>query len=501
MIDCRVVGTLKRRGESGQGVSERAQPVERLRGMVDLSPEALCRREMVREQVLGVLARHGYRQVETPVVEATDLFLRKSGGERAAQMYAVRYREREIALRPEHTAPILRFYLDALQGEPLPLRLSYGGPVFRYEKPQAGRTRQFTEVGGELLGGSGPAADAEVIHLALTVPAAAGVETRLVLGHVGLVLDYLDRLPLRQRSRDWLLWSMERLRKGQAVDLEGDLAGLVSDGQLPALFTEMNLALRDVPAEQLERWVLSILGEVGVAVQGGSRAPEEVVAGVIAKLSQHSDEADVRAAFAFLRELAAIHGAPERVLPEIRSLVRRHDLQQQPIDQLERVLELLVAYGHDVDRFELNLGLGRGLHYYTGVLFEVYTADGSSQLCGGGRYDDLAQLLGARQPLPACGFSCGLERLVDEASSMAELSPTDVLVVPASTDAMTTAIRVAEQLRRRGEQVELEVRGRSPNAARRYAMRRGIGRVLLVEADDQPGRQQPLAGAAGEQNV
>ena len=154
-----------------------------------------------------------------------------------------------------------------------------------------------------------------------------------------------------------------------------------------------------------------------------------------------------------------------------------------------------------MDRFELNLGLGRGLHYYTGVLFEVYTADGSSQLCGGGRYDDLAQLLGARQPLPACGFSCGLERLVDEASSLAELSPTDVLVVPASTDAMTTAIRVAEQLRRRGEQVELEVRGRSPNAARRYAMRRGIGRVLLVEADDQPGRQQPLAGAAGEQNV
>ncbi|HET7034188.1 MAG TPA: ATP phosphoribosyltransferase regulatory subunit [Thermomicrobiaceae bacterium] len=482
-------------------MSERAQPVERLRGMVDLAPETLHRRDLVREQVLGVLARHGYRQIETPVVEATDLFLRKSGGERAAQMYAVRYREREIALRPEHTASVLRLYLDALRGEPLPLRLSYGGPVFRYEKPQAGRTRQFTEVGGELLGGSGPAADAEVIHLALSLPQAVGVESRLVLGHVGLVLDFLNRLPLRQRSRDWLLWSMERLRKGQPVDLEHELAGLVSDGRLTALFAEMNIALRDVPPQQLERWVLSILGEVGVAVQGGNREPEEIVAGVIAKLNQRGDEADVRHAFDFLRELAAVHGAPQRVLPEVRALARRHGLQPAPIDQLEQVLDLLAAYGHDVGRFELNLGLGRGLHYYTGVLFEVYTADSSSQLCGGGRYDDLAQLLGARQPLPACGFSCGLERLVEEALPQPEPAPIDVLVVPANPDGTPAAIRLAEELRGRGQQVELEVRGRSPNAARRYAERRGIRSVLLVDADERVSQEQPRANAAGARDA
>jgi len=456
--------------------------IERLRGMVDVDPSRYQARRVALERILETFDRHGYRPIETPVVEPTELFLRKSGGERVAQMYAFHYRDREIALRPEHTASVLRMYADSMQGEPLPLRLSYAGPVFRYEKPQAGRTRQFTEVGCELLGAEGPVADAEVIHLALEGLRAAGVEGHLVLGHIGIVLDFLNRLPLRQRARDWLVWSMERLRKGQEVDLEAALAGLVAGDPLASIFTEMSDTLHDIPPDRLEGWILAVLREVGVQVQGGTRTPEEIVAGLIAKMNRQSDAADVRRAFDFVRELAAIQGPPGEVLPAVRALTRRHGLHDEPIARLEEVLDLLAAYGHAVDTIELSLGLGRGLHYYTGMLFEIYAPDRPGlQLCGGGRYDDLAQMLGTRQPLPACGFSYGLERVVEVAGITAEPPAPEVLVVPSSSAASAAAIRVSERLRAEGRRVEIDVRGRSVHASRKYALRRGIAEVMVVD--------------------
>ncbi|MDI3339503.1 MAG: HisS family protein [Sphaerobacter sp.] len=461
-------------------------PIERLRGMVDIDPARYQARRVALDRILATFDRHGYRPIETPVVEPTELFLRKSGGERVAQMYAFHYRDREIALRPEHTASVLRMYADSLQGEPLPLRLAYAGPVFRYEKPQAGRTRQFTEVGCELLGAEGPAADAEVIHLALEGLRAVGVDGRLVLGHIGIVLDFLNRLPLRQRARDWLIWSMERLRKGQDVDPEAALAGLVTGDRLATVFTEMSATLKDIPPDQLEGWVLAILREVGVQVQGGTRSPEEIVAGLIAKMHRQSDAADVRRAFDFVRELAAVQGAPGEVLPAVRALTHRHGLDDAPIERLERVLDLLAAYGHPVDAIELSLGLGRGLHYYTGMLFEIYPAGQPGlQLCGGGRYDDLAQMLGTRQPLPACGFSYGLERVVGVAGITAAAPVPEVLVVPRTPAAAAAAIHLSERLRGEGRRVEIDVRGRSVQSSRRYALRRGIPEVRVVDETGQ----------------
>jgi histidyl-tRNA synthetase len=452
--------------------------------MADIGPPDFAVREAVRALLLERMHRHGYRQVDTPLIEPTELFLRKSGGERIAQMYAFRYRERDIALRPEHTASLLRMYVDSLQAEPLPLRLSYAGPVFRYEKPQAGRTRQFTEVGCELLGADGPIADAEMMHLALDGLVSLGVQGHLVLGHVGLVLDFLDRLPLRQRARDWLIWSMERVRKNRTVDLEQEIAGLVSGDRLSSLFDEMGATLSQVPADQLESWVLAVLQEIGIDTQGGTRTSEEIVAGVIAKMSRHSDETHVRRAFEFIQQLAQIHGSPSDVIPELRALVRRNNLADEPIDRIERVLELLTAFGHDVEAFELSPGLGRGLHYYTGMLFEIYDgADNQVQLVGGGRYDDLAQTLGARQPLPACGFTYGLERIVDAVPRTTETRNDVVLVAAAGPTSAQAAIRVAEQLRAAGQIIELDVRGRSVSSNRRYAQRAGMSALIVVNSD------------------
>lgn len=475
-------------------------PVERLRGMTDSDPATYRAHAAVQRKLLDTAALHGYRTVDTPVLEHTELFLRKSGGERVAQMYAFNFRDREISLRPEFTGSVLRHYVDSLQSEPLPVRLSYAGPVFRYERPQAGRTRQFTDLGVELIGGRGSQADAEVIHLALEGLRNVGVRGTLVLGHIGIVHDFLDRLPLRQRARDWLIWSLERLRKGQTVDVEQELPGLISGDGLPSIFHEMRDSLSDIPQEQLERWVLAVLNEVGVQMYGGTRTSEEIVAGVIAKMHQTSEADDVRRAFNFISELVEIRGAPSSVLPELRALVQRHDLDEAPISEIETTLDLLAAYDAPVEDVELNLGLGRGLHYYTGILFEIYDPSRPwLQLCGGGRYDELAQALGAREPTPACGFSYGLERVAEAANWTEEVPPPNVLVVPFDDECNAAAARVAEEYRARASSVEIDVRGRSLNANRRYAQRRGIQTLVVVESDGGS-HEEPIASRTGQRS-
>lgn len=461
-------------------------PVDRLRGMADADPSTFRTRQTVQQRLLETMSLHGYQTVDTPVLEHTELFLRKSGGERVAQMYAFNFRDREISLRPEHTASILRYYVESGQSSPLPLRLSYAGPVFRYERPQAGRARQFTDTGVELIGGRGSEADAEIIHLAMECLSNLEISGKLVLGHIGIVLDFLDRLPLRQRARDWLIWSMERLRKGQPVDVEEELPGLISRDTLPSVFFEMSDSLSEVPDDQLERWMLAVLHEVGVQMHGGTRSSEEIVAGVISKMHQSSEADDVRRAFTFICELIEVRGMPESVIPELRGLVQRHGLDEGPINEIVTTLALLDAYGIDTTGVELNLGLGRGLHYYTGILFEIYDPTKPwLQLCGGGRYNELAQSLGARESVPACGFSCGLERIVEACSDQDQVTAPDVLVVQSDADSCLAAARLAEQLRADGVRVEIDVRGRSANASRRYAQRRGISRLVIVDSSGE----------------
>jgi histidyl-tRNA synthetase len=210
--------------------------------------------------------------------------------------------------------------------------------------------------------------------------------------------------------------------------------------------------------------------------------------------------------------MALIHGEPSQVLPELRSLAQRHGLHDQPIAQIERILELLNAYGHAVNAVELNPGMGRGLHYYTGMLFEIYAPGRSgAQLAGGGRYDDLAQLLGSRLPLPACGFSYGLERVVDACPVLPEVDRVEAVVMAAEPEAVTQAIWFAENLRQEGHVVELDVRGRSIQANRRHAQRAGVVQLVIVRADGTAeveqlnpprdsltGSPQPLASGAAD---
>ena len=419
-------------------------------------------------------------------------------------MYAFDYRNRQIALRPEFTASVVRAYVAEGQGRPLPQRYAYHGPVFRYEKPQAGRYRQFTEMGVELLGASGPAADAEVIHLALAGLAELGLtDCTLRLGHLGVVGALLTSLKLDDRVRDWFLWSMEQLRQRGDEGLHRNLRALLSaqeNGNVngaraeieglnfgPELADFESLVLDNLSDDRAHTTVLGLLRGAGVELSGSSRPPEEIVERLLVKLRRPRATFDIARAVAFLRRLITLRGEPEEVLAETRALLADYGLDDTPVRELETVLALLRAYGHRT-AITLDLGLGRGLHYYTGVLFEIHAGptagrEAGQQLCGGGRYDDLAQVLGARSPVPACGFACGIERigaaLIAHGAAVEEPPAADVLLCGTGAVTMPELIPVAESLRRAGWRVELDLRDRRLAANLSYAERAHIPIVAI----------------------
>ena len=191
-----------------------ADRISALRGMRDVFGAEYWRARHAQDLLERRLRLHGYKPVDVPILENTELYLRKAGEDIAARLYEFDYRSRRVALRPEVTASILRVYVERLQDEPLPLRLQYSGPVFRYEKPQQHRYRQFTLTGAELLGASGPRADAEIIHLACSGLEQVGIrDYKLVIGHTDVLEGFLDGLGLRQQLVNFLLRNMENLRK------------------------------------------------------------------------------------------------------------------------------------------------------------------------------------------------------------------------------------------------------------------------------------------------
>lgn len=141
------------------------------KGTKDILPQEIVQWQNLEEKALEVFSKAGFNEIRTPIFEATELFARGVGDTTDIvnkEMYTFEKSERSLTLRPENTAGVVRAFIEnGMHRLSAPVKLWYKGPMFRYERPQAGRQRQFHQVGVELFGVSEPAADAEVILLAL----------------------------------------------------------------------------------------------------------------------------------------------------------------------------------------------------------------------------------------------------------------------------------------------------------------------------------------------
>jgi len=481
--------------------------------MADVLPGEAHVHRRIMDVLVRTLESFGYKHIDVPVIEYAELFFAKSGEDIISKMYSFSFKNRHLCLRPEFTASVGRAFVNHLQDQPLPLRLYYLGPAFRYEKPQRGRYRQFHQIGLELIGAPSPWADAEILRCACEGLERLGLfDYHIVIGHIGVVTDLLRAFELDRRAQGFLIQNLENLWKDgrgvehvrarlQEVYPSLDPAQTMTSPQpadWSAFTASMSSAQADIEPgmlrrltelgeEEVRRFLRDFLARMEIGIGLGCREPEEVVQRLIRKVRYRDMSEKLHRAVDLLSQLSRLAGNPAETLRNVEQLLHQYGLSLEPLGQLHRLLEAFDQYGLDLHKMTLNLGMGRGLQYYTGMIFEIYHSAISTenQLCGGGRYDDLIQTLGGRQPVPACGFSYGLERLRLALNWSSEPVASHVLVIPVEEADRAAACQVAQSLRNLGLRVETDVRERGVKGNLQYADRSNIPFCVIIGGQER----------------
>ncbi len=394
------------------------------RGTRDIFAGEVEKWHFLEETFRKLSSLYGYTEMRTPIFEQTELFRRSVGEESdivSKEMYTFEDRSgRSLTLRPEGTAPVVRAFLERnLKERPQPVKLYYIGPMFRYDRPQAGRYRQFHQVGLELLGAAGPAADAEIIALTLNFFQALHIED------FNLELNSVGCPDCRPAYREKLLSYLRPLEK----ELCGDCRRRFVNNPLRAL---------DCKEERCRSLV---------------REAPQMTAHLCGECESHYRQ---------LREI---------------------------LDQLQ------ISY-------QQNPRLVRGLDYYTRTAFEFVPREGDS-LGGGGRYDNLVEYCGG-PPVPGVGVALGVERLLAAADAAAKppfaAEKPPLFIAAAGEGLAAKTFILAEELRRQGLAVEIELMERSLKGQMKYAGRRGFSTVLIVGSRElDSGKISVRHMAGGEQ--
>jgi histidyl-tRNA synthetase len=461
--------------------------IQAVRGTRDVLPPIRAAERALETRLQDLLGTYGYELIDTPILESTELFLRKSGEAYVARMYSFTHWNRDLCLRPEFTASVIRAFVNHLQDRPLPVRVQYSGPTFRYEKPGQVRHRQFTEIGAECIGAAGPGADGEILALARDGIESAGItNARYRVGHLGAVLALLGQMGMDPRSESLVVAEMERLGQGagDAAEIVHRLVGLLgdssdTDGEQDGALTQLLISAGTEAAEEIAS---SLFERANLNLDGGARSPEEIVQRLLRKTRRPNPVAALERAASFIIRLHDLAGPPNEALPALRRLLEEFGLDDRPVDEVARALECFQAHFEAPADVIVDLSLARGLRYYTGLIFEAHDSQGN-QLAGGGRYDDLVRSLGGRESVPACGFAFGLERLLAAQGREADAGKTvraAVLVAPVEDSDYEEAARIAGLIRRAGITAELDVRYRGVKGNLRHADRQEVPLVVIV---------------------
>lgn len=460
--------------------------IERLRGMHDLLPGAYQQQHWLIDHLSTFLAQAGYDSIDSPVLEQSDLFQMSFGQELWQNLYTFRLHYRDLCLRPEYTASLCRLYLDHYQQRPLPLRFQYAGPVFRYEAPGRGRYRQHTQLGIELFGGQTVSADAEILQLACDALDALHITSyQLELGHIGVASGFINRLNLDDHAARLLLSLMEQLSRSA----EGER---MAQARLESLYPTnqpAGNAITGMISEVEAKLIAPLLNGISISF-GNDDTRHEIVERFLWKMERGEQRRQILHALQFLRALHTISGSPPEVFEALRDLLGRYELDPMPLTELEQLVTIVEQSGVPRQQILLNLALGRGVSYYTGLVFEIHAWDEDgfdAQLCGGGRYDRLMRAVGGTRDVNACGFAFGIERLLSflPKEDLPTLAVTRALVIPVSDQNLPYALQIARSARTSGVRVETDVTGHGVGAGLRLAARKQVRFALIVGDDEQ----------------
>ncbi|HEV8192167.1 MAG TPA: histidine--tRNA ligase [Ktedonobacterales bacterium] len=420
-----------------------------VKGTRDYLPKDLVRREHVFGALRSTFERYGYEPLETPVVENTNVLEGKYGEEGERLLFRVLKRGRDLesavagladdrsagslsrqladmALRYDLTIPLSRV-IAAHQNEILlPFRRYQMQPVWRADRPQYGRYREFYQCDVDCVGSRSMTVDAEMIAIYNDVFSALGFT------------DFTVR-----------------------VNHRGLLAGLMASSGVPPELRVAALTALDKLDKIAEQGVREELTKAGLASDSIER----------------------------LMEAVALTGTPQAILDALRPALEQTESGQTGLRELTEVFELLSAMGVPVARYALDISIVRGLAYYTGMICET-RLNGSSlgSLGGGGRYDQLIGMFLGRD-IPAVGVSFGLERIfvaMDEAGLWTDqpATNTQALVALFSPETRAASFALATELRRGGVNTEVYAEQKELGPQLAFASKKGIPVVCLIGPDE-----------------
>jgi len=359
-------------------------------------------------KILAVFANRSYARVEPPILQPAEAFLDRSGEEIRRRTFVLSDPEgNELCLRPDLTIPICRMHLGG--GKKFPARLSYHGPAFRFQPGEPDRPSQFLQTGVECLGVTDrKGADIEVLTLAVEGVRAAGLNAfSLKIGDLTLFAGLIDALDIPAQWRGRLkrhFWRpayfrelLERLSNGAPVPGERYLAhlGTASEADARAALTGLMDYLGGTPM--------------------GGRTREEIVERL---MEQAAEAAALRLgtkAVALIERVLSVSGAARESTAEIRALLKKNGIKlEAPLAMMEARIAAMEKLGFDAKRLTFAARFGRNMEYYTGFVFELWSRDseGPVQIAGGGRYDNLLKMLGAKADIPAVGCAIRCERVL-----------------------------------------------------------------------------------------
>lgn len=364
--------------------------------------------------------QYGYAPIETPALELASVLLAKEGGETAKQVYRFTKGDTDLAMRFDLTIPLARYAAEHYNELAFPFRRYQIQEVWRAEKAQAGRYRQFYQCDIDILGSNNALADIDVLlaaHAALRSLGLSGLLFRI--SHRGIITAWLEEKKLSKHATI-VLRAIDKLEK---------------------------IGARAVTEE---------------LINAGIKKTE---AGAIVSFVSNS-------------------GKAKEVLKFLKEANIQNENFKKALESLELMSELLVAGGMKSTEFVIDLSIARGFDYYTGMVFETVLVDQPKigSICSGGRYDNLLGQY-RKDPIPGVGASIGLSRLfaaIKEKMSNGPSNPAQVLIIPFEKEVGSYSLEVAIALRRSGLNVLVYPNYDKISKQLGYADKLGIPAVILI---------------------
>jgi histidyl-tRNA synthetase len=407
---------------------ERIKP-RTLSGFMELLPGAQLQMERIMEIIRSSYSLYGFTPLDTPLIEASEILLAKGGGETEKQIYRFTKGDADLSLRFDLTVPLAKYVALHYADLAFPFRRYQIGKVYRGERAQRGRFREFYQADIDVIGDGqlDIANDAEIPAIIYTVFSRLG----------------LRRFQIRINNRKILngFYAMQGLsdRAGDIMRAVDKLEKIGADGVRAILTDELSLS------------------------------------------AAQADE---------IMGFTAIGGTNEEVLRALEGYRGRNERFDEGLDELTTVMKYLGGFGVPQENFAVDLTIARGLDYYTGTVYETALLDHPEigSICSGGRYDNLAEYYTDRR-LPGVGISIGLTRLFYVLGEQGMLNPdapaasADALILP-MTDDLSAAVALATKLRERGLRTQLYTEAKKFKAKMSYADKLGVPFVLFLGEDE-----------------